>query len=226
VADRPEAETSVPADAAAPAAAWAALRRYALEEEGFSCILADAMGRSNAMGCEVRPMWSGARLVGRAVTARPAGTELAAVFDAIDLAQPGDVVVVEGPGAASVAFWGENTSLSARNRGAVGAVLGAPCRDVAAHARLGFPVFATGATPRAGVFGSRGETQVPVSVSGMVVRPGDALLGDENGVVVVPAERLVDVMAVVPEALARDRAIQAALAAGGTVGEYRRATGS
>jgi regulator of RNase E activity RraA len=156
------------------------------------------------------------------VTARPAGTELAAVFDAIDLAQPGDVVVVEGPGAASVAFWGENTSLSARNRGAVGAVLGAPCRDVAAHARLGFPVFATGATPRAGVFGTRGETQVPVSVGGMVVRPGDALLGDENGVVVVPAERLVAVMAAVPEALVRDRAIQAALAAGGTVGEYRR----
>ena len=224
--DRPEAETSVPADAAAPAAAWAALRRYALEEEGFSCILADAMGRSNAMGCEVRPMWPGARLVGRAVTARPAGTELAAVFDAIDLAQPGDVVVVEGPGAASVAFWGENTSLSARNRGAVGAVIGAPCRDVAAHARLGFPVFATGATPRAGVFGSRGETQVPVSVGGMVVRPGDALLGDENGVVVVPVERLVAVMSAVPEALARDRAIQAALAAGGTVGEYRRSSGS
>ena len=226
MADRPEAETSVPADAAAPAAAWAALRRYALEEEGFSCILADAMGRSNAMGCEVRPMWPGARLVGRAVTARPAGTELAAVFDAIDLAQPGDVVVVEGPGAASVAFWGENTSLSARNRGAVGAVIGAPCRDVAAHARLGFPVFATGATPRAGVFGSRGETQVPVSVGGMVVRPGDALLGDENGVVVVPVERLVAVMSAVPEALARDRAIQAALAAGGTVGEYRRSSGS
>ena len=219
MAEGPEAADAVDA-------AWAALRRHALEEEGFSCILADAMGRSNAMGCEVRPMWPGARLVGRAVTARPAGTELAAVFDAIDLAQPGDVVVVEGPGAASVAFWGENTSLSARNRGAVGAVIGAPCRDVAAHARLGFPVFATGATPRAGVFGTRGETQVPVSVGGMVVRPGDALLGDENGVVVVPAERLVAVMAAVPEALARDRAIQAALAAGGTVGKYRRSTRS
>ena len=210
-------------EADAVAAAWDALHRHALQEEGFSCILADAMGRSNAMGCEVRPMWSGARLVGRAVTARPAGTELAAVFDAIDLAEPGDVVVVEGPGAASVAFWGENTSLSARNRGAVGVVLGAPCRDVAAHARLGFPVFATGATPRAGVFGTRGETQVPVSVGGMVVRPGDAVLGDENGVVVVPADRLVAVMAAVPEALAKDRAIQAALAAGGTVGAYRKA---
>ena len=102
---------------------------------------------------------------------------------------------------------------------------GAPRRDAAAHARLGFPVFATGATPRAGIFGSRGETQVPVSVGGMVVRPGDAVLGDENGVVVVPAERLVAVMAAVPEALAKDRAIQAALAQGSTVGEYRRTHG-
>lgn len=213
-------------DAGDVAAAWAALQRYALEEEGFACILADAMGRSNAMGSEIRSMWIGARLVGRAVTARPFGTELAAVFDAIDLAEPGDVVVVEGPGAASVAFWGENTTLSARNRGAGGVVVGAPVRDVAAHARLGFPVFATGATPRAGVFGSRGETQVPVSVGGMVVRPGDAVLGDENGVVVVPAERLVAVIAAVPNALEKDREIQRELAAGGTVGAYRRAHGT
>jgi 4-hydroxy-4-methyl-2-oxoglutarate aldolase len=212
--------------AAAVASAWEALRAYALEEEGFACVLADAMGRTNAMGAEVRPMWVGARLLGRAVTARPTGTELAAVFDAIDLAEPGDVIVVEGAGSASVAFWGENTTLSARNRGAVGVVLGAPCRDVAAHARLGFPVFATGATPRAGVFGSRGETQVPVTVGGMVVRPGDAVLGDENGVVVVPSERLVAVMAAVPDALAKDRAIQRALAEGGTVGAYRRAHGA
>lgn len=208
----------------AAAATWAELQRYALEVEGFTCILADAMGRSNAMGSEIRPMWPGARLVGRAVTARPSGTELAAVFDAIDLAEPGDVVVVEGAGAASVAFWGENTTLSARNRGAVGVVVGAPIRDVAAHARLGFPVFATGATPRAGVFGSHGETQVPVTVGGMVVRPGDAVLGDENGVVVVPAERLAAVVAAVPDALEKDRAIQRELAAGGTVGAYRRGT--
>lgn len=205
------------------AAAWAELQRYALGEEGFACVLADAMGRTNAMGPEIRPMWSGARLVGRAVTARPAGNELAAVFDAIDLAEPGDVLVIENAGGPSLAFWGENTTLSARNRGAVGVVVGGPVRDVAAHARLRFPVFATGATPRAGVFGSRGETQVPVEVGGMLVRPGDAVLGDENGVVVVPAERLAAVLAAVPDVLAKDREIQRELAAGGTVGAYRRA---
>ena len=151
----------------------------------------------------------GCRLAGRAVTARPHGTDLSAVFAAIDLVVPGDVVVIEGPGAPAVAFWGENASLAARARGAVGVVLGAPCRDVAAHPRLGFPVFATGATPRGGVFGERGDVQVPVAVGGLVVQPGDAVVGDENGVVVVPAGRIGDVLAAVPGVLERDRAIQA-----------------
>ncbi len=205
--------------------AWADLRRYALEEEGFTCVLADAMGRTNAMGPEVRAMWPGARLLGRAVTARATGLDLAAVVDAIDVAGPGDVLVIESAEGAAVALWGENTTLSARNRGAAGVVVGAPVRDVAAHARWAFPVFATGATPRAGVFGSRGETQVPVTVGGLVVSPGDAVLGDENGVVVVPAARLAAVLAAVPGVLEKDREVQRALAAGGTVGAYRRALG-
>ncbi|MFN2324213.1 MAG: RraA family protein, partial [Trueperaceae bacterium] len=160
---------------------WAELRRWAAAEEGFACVLSDAMGRTNAMAADVRPMWAGARLVGRAVTARPHGTDLSAVFAAIDVAEPGDVVVIEGPGAPAVAFWGENASLAARARGGVGVVLSAPCRDVAAHGRLGFPVFATGATPRGGVFGERGDVQLPVAVGGVVVQPGDAVVGDENG---------------------------------------------
>lgn len=205
---------------------WAELRRWAAAEEGFACVLSDAMGRTGAMAADVRPMWTGARVAGRAVTARPSGSELGAVFDAIDLAEPGDVIVVEGTGSPSVAFWGENTTLSARNRGAVGVVLGAPCRDVAAHARLGFPVFATGATPAGGVFGTRGATQVPLAVGGLTVRPGDAVVGDENGVVVVPSERLADVLAAIPDVLAKDRAVQRALAEGGTVGAYRRARGA
>ncbi|MDF1522656.1 MAG: RraA family protein [Trueperaceae bacterium] len=188
--------------------AFAALRAYADAEEGFTCLLSDAMGRAGAMGAEVRPMWAGARLVGRAVTARAHGGDLHALFAAIERAEPGDVVVVQGPGAAAIAFWGENASLAARARGAVGAVLGAPIRDVAAHPRLGFPVFATGATPAGGVFGERGAVQVPVVVGGLVVRPGDALVGDENGVVVVPSEDLAAVVAAVPEAIARDRAAQ------------------
>ena len=193
---------------------WAELRRWATAEEGFSCLVSDALGRTNAMAAEVRPMWPGARLVGRAATARPHGTDLSAVFAAIERAEAGDVLVVEGPGAPAVAFWGENASLAARSRGAVGVVLGAPCRDVAAHPRLAFPVFATGATPRGGVFGERGDVQLPVAVGGVVVHPGDAVIGDENGVVVVPAARIDEVLAALPGVLERDRAAQARWAGG------------
>lgn len=184
--------------------AWVRLRGLAAEEEGVTCVLSDAMGRTGAMAADVRPMWSGARLVGRAVTARTHGSDLSAVFAAIAHAQPGDVVVVEGPGAPAIAFWGENASRAARARGAVGAVVGAPIRDVAAHPALGFPVFATGATPRGGVFGERGAVQVPVVVGGLVVHPGDAVVGDENGVVVVPLADLERVVAAVPAVLERD----------------------
>jgi len=190
------------------------LRRLAAENEGFSCLVSDALGRDGAMRSEIRPMWSGARCVGTAVTARPQGHDLSAVFRAIDLLRPGDVVVIEGSGAGACAFWGENATLLALRHGAAGTIIGAPCRDAAAHERLGYPVFAVGATPAGGVFGERGAVQVPVSVGGIVVLPGDVLVGDENGVVVVPAARLSDVVNAMPKLLEREREVQADIAAG------------
>lgn len=216
-ADRNDARTTGTA-AGRTAGPLAELRRLFEAEEGLTCTLSDALGRSSAMDASVRAMWPGARLLGRAVTARPSGTDLSAVFEAIDLAGPGDVIAIAGLGSREVAFWGENTSLSARNRGAEGVVLDAPCRDVDAHGRIGFPVFATGAVPRAAAFGSRGETQIPVSLAGAVVRPGDVLAADANGVVVIPAERLAEVTAALPRMLERERAMQEALARGGTIG--------
>jgi 4-hydroxy-4-methyl-2-oxoglutarate aldolase len=195
-------------------AAVEALRRLAEEAEGPSCVVSDALGRSGGLRSEVRPMWAGAGCVGTAVTAKPHGSDLSAVFQAIDLAGEGDVIVIEGQGAGPFAFWGENASLLALRRGIAGTVLGAPCRDVAAHARLGYPVFAVGATPTGGVFGERGAVQVPVTLGGVVVAPGDVVVGDENGVVVVPAARLSEVVDAVPELLARERAIQDDIAAG------------
>ena len=203
---------------------WTELRRLADEEEGLSCLASDAMGRAHGMDPSVAPMWSGARCVGRALTVRPLDGDLGAVFEAIDAAEPGDVLVIEGCLGPSVALWGENTSLSARNRGVAGVVLGAPCRDRAAHSRLGFPVFAMGTTPRGARVIGGGETHVSVTVGGVVVRPGDAVIGDGDGVTIVPQARLADVLAALPAAMERDRATRRALAEGGTVGALRRAT--
>ncbi len=194
--------------------ALAQLRRLAADHEGLGCLVSDALGRDGAMRSEIRPMWSGARCVGVAVTARPHGHDLSAVFRAIDLAGPGDVVVIEGSGAGAFSFWGENASLLALRRGAAGTVVGAPCRDVAAHARLGYPLFAVGATPAGGVFGERGAVQVPVCVGGIAVLPGDVVVGDENGVVVVASALFESVVGMLPDLLERERAVQADIAAG------------
>ncbi|CAN5788275.1 RraA family protein [soil metagenome] len=202
--------------------AWAELRRFAEGDESLSCVASDAMNRSRGMDASIAPMWSGARCVGRAFTVRPLDGDLGVVFEAIDRAESGDVLVIEGGHGPPAALWGENTSLSARNRGLAGVVLGAPCRDRSAHPRLGFPVFATGTTPRGALAVGGGETQVSVTVGGVVVRPGDAVIGDENGVTIVPHARLTEVLAALPAALQRDRDTQRALAAGGTIGALRR----
>lgn len=195
--------------------------RDLLEEEGITCMLCDSMGRTNAMTAEVRPLWEGARFAGPTVTARTLGTDLSAVFEAIDACQPGDVLVISTHGIRTSAFWGENTTLSALNRGIAAVVIDGPCRDVGAVRRLRFPVFATGATPNAGLPGGKGWVNVPIQCGGVVVQPGDILVGDENGVVVIPVSELSDVSVQTHDALERERETQARLKTGATIAELR-----
>ena len=199
----------------------AALRALAEAHAGLSCLVSDALGRSGAMSSLVRPMWAGARLLGPAITVQPHGNDISAVFAAIERAGPGDVIVVAGHGDASAAAWGENATLLATRQGVAGTVLGMPCRDVEAHGRLGYPIFATGATPCGGVLGQRGKVQIPISVAGLVVAPGDGVVADENGVAVIPAERLADVVDAIPGLLERERQLQADIATGHGISRRR-----
>jgi len=194
---------------------WGDLRHLADTVEGLSSLLADALGRSGGLSHTIKPMWPAARLAGRAVTAKPTDRDLTAVFRAIETCRPGDVLVVADPVGLPVAMWGENATRYAQRYGVVGAVLGTPVRDIAAHARLGFPIFALGATPLAARFEGGGEVGVPITVGGIAVRPGDALVGDEDGVVAVPGVHLEGALARISALLAADRATQAAIAAGG-----------
>jgi len=162
-------------------------------------------------------MCTGALMAGRAVTAQPEGDDLSAVFRAIDHATPGDVIVVASMDGEARAMWGENASRFAMQRGAIGAILGVPCRDVAAHERLAFPVFAVGATPQAGYFRHGGSVDVPVTVGGTLVHPGDYVIGDENGVVVIPPDLLTEVLEGAPRILEQDRVTQAAILEGKSI---------
>lgn len=165
----------------------------------LTCDLSDALGHTGGLGAGFRPLWPGATFAGPAMTVRTLGSDLGAVYRAIDLAPPGSVLVIDTHGTRHFAFWGERTTRAALERGIRGAVIDGACRDVTAVRALGFPVVCTGTVPQAGRRGEHGEVNVPVALGGLPVRPGDLIVGDDNGVVVVPAA---DVQRVVEPVLA------------------------
>ncbi|MFC4454023.1 RraA family protein [Deinococcus sonorensis] len=173
----------------------------------LTCNISDALERSGALGASVRPVWPEARLLGPAVTVRTLGTDLSAVFEGIGAAPAGSVLVIDSHGMTHSAFWGERTTRAALARGLAGAVIDGACRDVSAVRRLGFPVFSTAITPNAGLPAGRGAVNVPVAVGGQPVHPGDLMVADENGVVVVPQARIQATLARVQELLSAEQAL-------------------
>ena len=171
----------------------------------LSCTVSDALGRTGALSAAFRPVWASACMVGPAVTVRTFGTDLSAVFDAIALAAPGSVIVIDSHGIVNSAFWGERTTRAALGRKLAGAVIDGACRDVGAVRRLGFPVFSTAITPNAGLPGGRGAVNVPVQVGGVPVLPGDLVVADENGVVIVPQAQIQDTVHAVANLLQAER---------------------
>ncbi len=113
--------------------------RGLLCHDSVTCALSDCMGRFNAMTSDMRPLFEGIRVVGTAVTVKTLASDLAAAFKAIDVSQPGDVVVIDSHGSTNTAFWGENMTMSALNRGVIAAVIDGACRDVEEIRKIGFP---------------------------------------------------------------------------------------
>jgi regulator of RNase E activity RraA len=193
--------------------------RALLANDSITCLLSDCMGRLNAMSADMRPLFDGIRLVGSAVTVKTLAADLAAAFKAIDLCHPGDVVVIDAHGSVNTAFWGENMTLSALNRGVLGAVIDGACRDVEEIRKLRFPVLCRGIVPNVGAVAGYGEVNVPVQCAGVPVSPGDLVAIDGNGVVVVPRPESGAVLARAQRLLETEQAVQARLKAGATIGE-------
>lgn len=185
----------------------------ALPGRDLTCDLSDALGHGEsqagggALPPGFRPLHPGRPFAGLAVTVSPQDTELGAVYAALDLAPAGSVLVIGGP--ATHAFWGERTTRAALGRGVRAAVLAGACRDVSAVHHLGFAVVCSGVTPLAGRRREGGAVQVPLAVGGVLVYPGDLVVGDDNGVVVVPARRAAEIVPALlrdlPSALSPDR---------------------
>ena len=150
--------------------------------------VADAMGRFRTMTGISHVNNPGTHLAGVALTVRTASGDNLMIHKAIDIAQPGDVIVVESDGSVSRALIGELMCLTARAKGVAGFVIDGAVRDVDDIRRMGFPVFAKGKTPAGPFKEGPGEIFVPISCGGTPVRTGDIILGDDDGVVVIPQE--------------------------------------
>lgn len=202
-----------------PAADVVAGFRSLLGHDSITCALSDCMGRFNAMTADMKPLFDGIRFVGTAVTVKTLAADLAAAFKAIDLSQPGDVVVIDAHGSVNTAFWGENMTLSALNRGVVAAVIDGACRDVEEIRTLRFPVYSRGIVPNVGAIAGYGEVNVPVQCAGVAVLPGDIVVADGNGVVVVPMGQAADILEKARQLLETEHLVQEKLKAGATIGE-------
>ncbi len=143
--------------------------------------LCDAGPTLRVLPPELRPVAPGGQLVGRAVTA--AADDLMSVLAGLDLAGPGDVLVVAA-GGADHAVAGELFATEALRRGLAGMVVDGYCRDRSTLVELALPIYCRGFTPRAAGVRSVPRIQVSVHIGGTTVHPGDLLVGDDDGIVV------------------------------------------
>ena len=151
-------------------------------------LISDNTNRVHSVGGGIRPYHQPAALAGVALTVKvPPGQNLM-VQKAVDMAVPGDVIVIDAAGDVTHAMIGEIVVAHARSRGVVGFVIDGAVRDVAAIRASTFPIYAAGVTHRGPYRDGPGEVNVPVAIGGLVIRPGDIIVGDEDGVVTVPPE--------------------------------------
>ena len=193
--------------------------------------LSDALDQLGIARCSVVgiiPRWGRTKVIGRAVTIRM--TEAGAVpakahlgVDAIFNSQPGDVIVIDNRGDLYNNCWGEILAMGARQKGVSGVVVDGAVRDVDACEAFGFPVHARGTVPST----ARGRIvqeawNIPVRLGDAPVRPGDVIVADVNGVVVIPVEKVADVIAAAEDIMDKELEMVRALESGESILEVDR----
>jgi RraA family protein len=194
--------------------------------EGFrnaaTAVISDNIDRlPGAVG--LRPFHQGGTMVGTALTVRTAAGDNLAIHQALELVRPGYVVLVDGGGDTSRALIGEIIVEIAQYRGAAGMVIDGAIRDAGTLGKSSFPIFARAAIHRGPYKNGPGEINVPISIGGMVVSPGDIVVGDEDGVVAFPQAVATDLFGAVRKHVAKEAEIIKSIRAGTYTGAYARA---
>ncbi|WP_436529285.1 4-carboxy-4-hydroxy-2-oxoadipate aldolase/oxaloacetate decarboxylase [Actinoplanes sp. HUAS TT8] len=164
-----------------------------LQEQGASTVH-EADGRRGAFRPEIKPLQQGARIAGPAVTVSCHPGDNLMIHAAVETVRPGDVVVITTTSPSTDGMLGDLLATSLRAHGAIGVIMDAGVRDAAELREMGFPVWTRAISPQGTVKASPGSVNVPVTVCGQVVNPGDAIVADDDGIVVIPRERAADVL--------------------------------
>jgi 3-hexulose-6-phosphate synthase/6-phospho-3-hexuloisomerase len=183
--------------------------------------ISDAMHKTGELR-GLKPVWVGEpgelKFAGPAVTVRTYNGDWSAPVQAIDHAKPGDVIVIDAC-QGETAVWGELATNSCRSRGVVGVVIDGAVRDIDDIRQMKFPLFARHFTPTAGEPKGFGEINAPIEVCGRKVEPGDWIIGDESGVVVVPKNMAMEMANRAIDVKERENRIREEIQRGSTLGQ-------
>lgn len=177
--------------------------------------IVDAMDGTGAMHAAIKPVDPArAAFVGVALPCQTGPGDNLAVMGALALAKPGDVIIAAADGFEGSAIMGDNVAWMGRNAGVVALVTDGVVRDAAGIRDIGVPMFAAGITPNSCARNGPGRVGLPVVCGGVPVNAGDVVLGDADGVVVIPQAMLAAVLARLDEVLVAEQALQARIGSG------------
>ena len=152
--------------------------------------VSDSMWRMSAGGARLRPYHKSGQMAGPALTVKARPGDNLMLHKAIDMAKPGDIIVCDGGGDLTNSLMGELMLAHAARLGVGGFVLDGAVRDVEAFLEVNLPTFAAGVSHRGPYKDGPGEINVPIALDGMVIEPGDLVIGDWDGVLVVPYDEV------------------------------------
>ena len=171
------------------------------------------------MAPALRPVIEGVRIVGPAVTAFNSPGDNLMMHTALYLAQRGDVLVLSNGGVPNGALWGDNASTQAKHKGVVGVIADGPVRDLDGIRQQGVPIWSTIVSATRPMKAMPGVVNVPIVCAGVLVSPGDIIVADTDGAIVVPWSEALRIAAAARARIARDARMQKAIASGSTLFE-------